>query len=243
MGWVSFHQGMFDEAYACFKRALELDPEDDIANSWAASFLRSIGLDEPAIRHYERAIDKNPLDDYSYLLAGTSYFYLGRYEDALKQLKDAERINPEDLEVPLWSTRVLIAMNRLNEAEARIEALGKSEPGNPDIERAINYRRAVILALRGDRDEALRLVEGDQKPFRIETTNVHAVLGMNDVAVADIKFGNENAYEIIKDYMYSYPYLMTNPLFRNLRADPGFQEVVRNEKAKFEEKMRKFGDL
>ncbi len=243
MGWVHFHQEKFEEAYDSFKRALRLDPNDNVTNCWAASFLRSVGLDEPAIKHYERAIEINPLDDLSYLLAGTSYYFLGEYEEALKQLRDAEKVEPADHLVPLWAVRVLIAMNRLDEAEARLEGLKKDASDHPDVQQAVVHRQALILALRGNREKALRLIEGDPKPYRFEITNIHAILGMKGQAIENIKYANENGYELIQDYMYSYPYLMTNPLFRNLRGDPRFEEIVRNEKAKFEEKMRKFGDL
>jgi hypothetical protein len=37
--------------------------------------------------------------------------------------------------------------------------------------------------------------------------------------------------------------LMSNPFFENLRNDPRFQEVVRNEKKRFDEKNRQYGAL
>jgi hypothetical protein len=64
-----------------------------------------------------------------------------------------------------------------------------------------------------------------------------------DQAIRYIKKGNEEGFQLIKDYLYPYPLLKSNPFFENLRSDPRFQEVVRNEERRFNEKMRKYGDL
>jgi hypothetical protein len=66
---------------------------------------------------------------------------------------------------------------------------------------------------------------------------------MKDEAIRYIKKGNEEGFQLIKDYLYPYPLLKSNPFYANLRSDPRFQEVVRNEERKFNEKMRKYGDL
>jgi hypothetical protein len=66
---------------------------------------------------------------------------------------------------------------------------------------------------------------------------------MKDEAIRYIKKGNEEGFQLIKDYFYPYPLLKSNPFFENLRSDPRFQEIVRNEERKFNEKMKKYGDL
>jgi hypothetical protein len=66
---------------------------------------------------------------------------------------------------------------------------------------------------------------------------------MKDEAVLQIKKGNEGGFQLIKDYLYPYPYLMTNPFFAGLRDYPKFQEIVRNEKANFRAKLKKYGDF
>jgi serine/threonine protein kinase/tetratricopeptide (TPR) repeat protein len=243
LGWIHFHRQQYEKAYDRFKEALQLDPNDDIANGWAASFLRSIGLDGPAIRHYNRAIDHNPLEAMSYRLCGASYYYLGDYDMALQRLDEVLQIDPGNANALFDSARVLTALGRLDEAEQKLESLEELAPENPNYRWGITIRRALILALRGKREEALGMIEGEERPYRFEITNLHAVLGMKDEAIKNIRYGNEHGFELIKDYLYTYPYLTTNPLFRNLRGDPRFEEVVRKEKEKFEEKMRKFGDL
>jgi serine/threonine protein kinase/tetratricopeptide (TPR) repeat protein len=243
LGWAYFHQGQFDLAYASFKRALALDANDAGVNFGAGSFLRSIGLDEPAIKHYERAIEFGPLDYMSYYLAAASYWNIGDYRSADLRMRQALVLKPDSQWLILWHTRLLIAMKNLVDAERELLVAEKIEPPGPDILSGIRNRRALISALRGDRESALALIRGETQTYRYEITNIYSLLGMKDEAVLQIKKGNEEGFELVKDYLYPYPYLMTNPFLASLRDDPGFQKIVRNEKAKYQAKLKKFGDL
>ncbi len=243
LGWAYFHLGQFDSAYANFKQALVLDANDAGVNFGAGSFLRSVGLDEPAIKHYERAIEFDPLDYMSYYLAAACYWNVGDYQAADLKLRQAMMLNPDSQALLFWHTRLLISMKNLDEAEKELSEAEKIQPFRPDIEAGIRSRRALISALRGDREGALVLIKGDPLAYRYEITNLYSLLGMRDEAIPQIKKGNEQGFELVKDYLYPYPYLMTNPFFANLRDDRRFQEIVRNEKAKYEAKIKKYGDL
>jgi hypothetical protein len=119
----------------------------------------------------------------------------------------------------------------------------KIQPLGLDLQVAIRNRRALISALRGNKDEALAQIRGDRQAYRYEITNIYSLLGMNDEAIPQIKKGNEEGFELFKDYLYPYPYLMTNPFFANLRSDPRYQEIVRKERSKYQAKLKKYGDL
>jgi len=243
LGWAYFHQGQFDSAYASFKRALVLAPNDAGANYGAGSFLRSVGLDELAIRHYETAIEFDPMDYVKYYLAAASYWTIGDYRNADLRMRQALALNPDSQPVMLWHTRILIATGNLDEAERELAAAEKMPPVSPDVKVAIRSRRALIAALRGNKEEALAQIRGDQRPYRYEITNIYSLSGMNDEAIPQIKKGNEEAFDLVKDYLYSYTYLTTNPFFAGLRDDPRFQEIVRKEEAKYQAKLKKYGDL
>jgi serine/threonine-protein kinase len=243
LGWARFHLGQFDLAYAGFKKALALDPNDAQSNLGAASFLRSVGLDEAAIKHYERAIEFDPLDYTSYHLGAACHWHLGDYKKAELRARQAMLIKPGSPILMLWHTRILISMNILEEAEKELLSLEEIQTARPDIIPSIRNRRGLIAALRGEREKALALVKGDELTYRYEITNVYSLLGMKDEAVLQIKKGNEGGFQLIKDYLYPYPYLMTNPFFAGLRDYPKFQEIVRNEKANFRAKLKKYGDF
>jgi len=243
LGWAYFHQGRFDSAYASFKQALALDANDAGANLGAASFLRSVGLDEPALKHYERAIEFDPLDYLSYSLGAASYWTLGDFKNADLRMRQAMVLKPGSPILMLWHSRMLVSMESVEEAEKELLAIEGIRPLGPDILSSVRTRRALIAALRGKREEALALIKGEKRLYRYEITGVFSLLGMKDEAVLQIKKGNEEGFQLIKDYLYPYPLLMTYPFFSGLRDYPKFQEIVRDEEAKFRVKMKKYGDL
>ncbi|OGD18388.1 MAG: hypothetical protein A2W03_06670 [Candidatus Aminicenantes bacterium RBG_16_63_16] len=243
LGWAYFHQGQFDSAYASFKKALALAPDDVGVNFGAGSFLRSVGLDELAIQHYERAIEFDPMDYLKYYLVAASYWTIGDYRNADLRMRQAIALKPDSQTARLWHTRILIATRNLDEAERELLEVEKIQPVGPDLQVAIRNRRALISALRGNKEEALAQIRGDRQAYRYEITNIYSLLGMNDEAILQVKKGSEEGFELVKDYLYPYPYLMTNPFFAGLRGDPRFQDIVRKEEAKFQAKLKKYGDL
>ena len=243
LGWAYFHQEKFDQAYKAFKTALSYDPADPVANRDAASFLRSIGLDEPALRHYQLAMEGDPLEPASYYLSAYCAVDLGDYGLSEARFLQALALRPDDAPVRLAYVRLLLVMGRLADAEKEMGALEGEAARSPVLKTCLDNRKALLLALKGEREKALSLISGCQEPYRFEITNAYCVLGMKAEAVRLIKYGNENGFRLIKDYLYAYPYLVTNPLFRSLAGDPSFQAIVRNEKARYDDKLQKYGDL
>jgi hypothetical protein len=42
---------------------------------------------------------------------------------------------------------------------------------------------------------------------------------------------------------YSYPALISNPFYENIRSDPRFQKIVGEQKKVYDERLGKYGDL
>jgi adenylate cyclase len=242
-GWAYFHQGDFDSAFACFRNALKIDPDGAEVNYSAGSFLRSIGLDALALKHYERAIGPDPYNDSNYELGALCAYNLGDYQTAEQLIKKALDITPESPRIHLQYARILTSMKNFEAAAMEITRAETIQPPILEIQMLIRQRRALILAARGEKEKALSLVQGVTEPYRYEITNIYSLVGMKDEAIRYIKKGNEEGFQLIKDYLYPYPLLMSNPFFENLRNDPRFQEVVRNEKKRFDEKNRQYGAL
>jgi len=243
LGWAYFHQEKFDQAYKAFKTALSYDPADPMVNRDAGSFLRSIGLDEPAVKHYEAAAEGDPLEPNTYYLCGACYVNLGDYEKSEAKFNQALALSPQDASIRLWYVRLLLMTGRRAEADKVLNALESVATRSPFVRESLTYRRALGLALGGEREKALSLISGRKDTYHLEITDIYSVLGMKAEAVRGIKWGNEEGFHLIKDYLYPYPYLITNPFFKNLADDPGFQAVVRTEKARYEAKLEKYGDL
>jgi len=242
MGWAYFHQGDFDKAYASFKKAVELDPNSSEANFGAGAFLRSIGLDAQAIKYYKRAIEYDPMNDEAYISAALCSMYYGNYEEAAGLMKQALAINPSQAQTHLHYARLLIMMKNYEDAEKELLWVEKNPPSSPSRQKRQKWLSAWLLAARGAREKALAMIQ-DADKFRYDITSTLSLLGMKKEAIQNIKLGNEQGFQLVQDYMYPYPFLISNPYFENLRQEKGFQEIVRNEKAKFEDKTKRYGDL
>ncbi len=111
--------------------------------------------------------------------------------------------------------------------------------GSDDIR--VRHVRALLLAIKGEKEEALKLIQ--EKTFSYCATSVYSYLGMKNEAVKYIRKGIEEGSKEKNIYLYPYPFLKSNPFFDNLRDDPGFREIVKEEKKKYEERQKKYGKL
>jgi hypothetical protein len=50
-------------------------------------------------------------------------------------------------------------------------------------------------------------------------------------------------FEEVKDYLYGYPFLASNPYYKNLKNLTEFQELLRLEKKKYEDRKEKYAGL
>jgi tetratricopeptide (TPR) repeat protein len=237
IGWVSFYQNDFDRAYQYYRRALEISPNNASINFNTGSFFYSVGLPDQAKKFYAKAIDLDPLrgDIPSYRLMAKCELYTGKFEEAEKHLKKALELEPSDFRVNLQYASLLIVMKRFNEALRVIERIEEITPDTP----MTRHFRAWIHAAKGEREQALALMEGII-PYSSPAISIYSLLGMRDEAIKNIKVGIDEGFDRHKTYLYSYPELISNPYFDNLRDDPRFMEIVKQEKEKYKEKLRKY---
>ncbi len=241
MGWSYFYKRDNAKAYEFMKRAYEIDPNNAEINFFIGSFFRSIGLLEQAIRHYSRGLDIDPMPlEFAlwYSLRADCACDLGRFEDSVDYMKESLEIQP-DRDFYLKYAWSLIMMGRYDEAEIQIK---EAEKWNPNSSR-IRLYRAMILAAKGNKSEAIELIHDSDPAFSYPITCTYSVLGMKDEAIDNILLGIETGFETIGMYFYTYPYLASNPFYDNLRSDPRFQEILKSEKEKYEEKLRKYGEF
>jgi len=66
------------------------------ANLDAGSFLRSIGLDEPAVKHYETAAEADPLEPNNYFFSACCYMNLGDYKRSEPKFNQAMALSPDN---------------------------------------------------------------------------------------------------------------------------------------------------
>ncbi|MCK4759885.1 MAG: protein kinase [Candidatus Aminicenantes bacterium] len=238
LGWVYFNLADNDNAYLFFKRAFELDPDNSDINQDVGSFLRSIGLYSKAIEYYSRAIARDPLSISSYEHMAICSMYIGKFDEAIELIKKALEIEPDNFLLHLNHARLLIMMKKYDEAEKEVAEAEKLKPNNPRV----RHHRAWVIAAKGEKEMALTLIK-DRASFHYEATGIFSLLGMKDKAIDNIEKGINKGFEETGGYIYSYPYLINNPCYDNLRDDPRFIDILKREKKKYDEKLKKYGEL
>jgi len=240
MGWYYFYKRDNDKAYEHHKRAFEIDPNSIAVNYQIGSFLRSIGLHNKAIRYYTRAIEFDPQEPLYPELRRRCYRAIGDIERAFEEYKELQTNNPDDLMLSLRLAVYYVLLKKYDDAEEAIARVEKVDPDNY----IIRFPKALLHAVRGEKDEAVALIEDvTSHAFIIVVADVYAILDMKDIALQKIEKGREKGMDEIKQYMFTYYDLIYDPLLDNLRDDPRFQKIVEEEKQKYEEMLAKYSEL
>jgi serine/threonine protein kinase/tetratricopeptide (TPR) repeat protein len=237
-GWVYFNKGDNDKAYQYFKRALEINPESATINFLTGGFYYSIGLYNQAIKYHTQAIERDPLYLWNYIQIANCYMYMGETEKAEIYINKGLEIEPGDINLYLAKVRNYICQKKYIEAE---KTLALAEKIDPEF-RLITRHRAWIHGIKGEKEKALELIK-DAPSYSYDVTSIYSLLGMKDEAIKHIKEGIQRGKEVKMHYFYSYPILINIPCYDNLRDDPRFKKIVKKEKKKYEEKLKKYGNL
>ena len=121
--------GKLDEAKIHLDRAISLNPNDAHAINSIAHYLHHKGQLEQAIEWHLKAIRLNPYHPVWYLWhLGLTYYSAHRYPDALETLQEAISRHPAFLFPRKALAATLAQLDRLNEAQAVVEALLIDQP-------------------------------------------------------------------------------------------------------------------
>ncbi|MFC2163768.1 protein kinase [Acidobacteriota bacterium] len=241
LGWSYFFREDNERAFQYFQKAYELDPDNAEINFRFGSFLRSIGLYEQAAQHYSNALELDPMPlQFSvwHDLRAECVGYMGRFEGAAEYIKKAIEIQPDSYLHLAYAWQLLMLKKHV-EAEVQIGQAEKLAPDNT----LVRHYQVLICAVQGEKERSLELIHAGDETFRYQLTSAYALLGMKDEAIRNIEKGIEIGFEEAFMYFYSYPYLKNNHLYDRLQNDPRFQKILIDEKQKYEEKLKKYGNL
>jgi serine/threonine protein kinase len=236
LGWSYFYKADNDSAFQFFKRAFELNPNN--VNYDIGGFLRSIGLYSQAIKFYSRAIVFDPLNMEAHRLLAICYMNSGEFERADNYFKRALDVFPDNVSILTRYANLLIFIKNYEEADKRLMRAEQIEPDN----QGIKLCRALLFAARGKKEKALQLSE-KAVSYHPMMTSIYSLLAMKDEAIDNINKGIEEGFKNMRDYLYSYLFLKSNPCYDNLRDDPRFKEIIKRENKRYIENSKKYGGL
>jgi len=241
LGWAYFFKEDLDRSHYFFKKAFELDAHNPSINFNFGSFLRSIGLYSQAINYYSRSIELDPLSILPYVMLSDCYVRIGEFDEVADCVNRALAIEEDNYWFYLAYAEALIMMKKYDDAG---EKIARAEKLNPKSSKIRDFR-ALILAIKGEKEKALALIEGNEgrDKYRYDITSIYSVLGMKDKAIENIKIGIDTGFRELKEYRYTYLVLINNPFYENLHDDPRFKEIVDREKKKYDERLKRYGQF
>jgi tetratricopeptide (TPR) repeat protein len=160
-GQVCCSARRFDEAIACYDKALELSPGDPLLWRRKGFALLKAGRYAEAAACFDRALALNPDDATVWQRKGYALACMGRSEDALACCEEALALDPEH--ILAWQSRgwLLGILCRYDEAAACYETVIRIDPGRGSAawHRERMQERRDIEALAAEIREAERFVE------------------------------------------------------------------------------------
>jgi Tfp pilus assembly protein PilF len=214
-------QWQWAEAEAEFRRALDLNPNDAVAQNGFADWLLSQGRPEEALAWARRAREHDPLA-VSGIKIGWILFQARRYEEAIHELRSVLAVLPDHTGALWFLGFALIANGQPEEAIPVLEKV-VSASGHTPAALGVLIRAYAHAGRRADALRALEELKRRQKTSYVPTAAfVNAYLGLDDKEQAFVWL--EKAYDEKSNMLQL---LKVHPYFDPVRDDPRFADLIR----------------
>ncbi len=157
VGRFSAQRGDLPEAEKHLRRAVEINPTNDVMQSNLALVLARQGNLAEATAHFYRALEINPADPATLNNMGIALAQQGKLDEAIEHFQRSVEIKPNDASGHSNLANVLLNRGDLDGAMKHLRLAIEIEPGDADNQNSL----AIVLAKRGnlaDATEHLRRV-------------------------------------------------------------------------------------
>jgi serine/threonine protein kinase/tetratricopeptide (TPR) repeat protein len=227
-GLVAGSRGRPEEALPDLYLAHELWPGDANILSELCRFSNTAGL-----RHHgtfvDRLVSVDPLTALTALVVSSYHWTGGRHEAAVEPARRACEMSEPASMVPIVAGAELAASGRKEEAAGILGRTGTLLAGTP-LGREASFLQFALL---GDRDAARRHEPTGEDVIQNEfaamfTAQAYALIGRREDALRWLR-------KAVRHGFINYPFLAEHdPFFGDLRADPGFRQILTQVKPRWE---------
>jgi TolB-like protein/tetratricopeptide (TPR) repeat protein len=219
-----FYEWDFDGAFRSFQEALERTPGSAEAHHIYSLYLKAVGRLNDAIEEMETAVRLDPLSLPLNQTLGVTLFAADRVDEAEAQLTRTLELDPTFRAATEMLGWIRLRQDRVDDALRLWEQL----PSLAANRFAGAGLRALAFARRGDVASALEMIDLLGERARAEPK----VSLRMDYAVAYHGLGDldevfRQLHAAVDERLGAVVFLATSPNWRELRADPRFQALVR----------------
>jgi tetratricopeptide (TPR) repeat protein len=123
LGYTYEQQKDYKQAIAAYRQAVKLDRENVDAMRGLAQNLANDGQLDAALSEYKTVQDADPQDGQASLRISEIYRRMGKFDLAMENLKKAEAVTQDSLEIPYNEAIILEAQGKYDEAAATLQKL------------------------------------------------------------------------------------------------------------------------
>jgi len=212
MGLVMGHAWDWSASEEHFKRAIELNPNYELAYISHGTRLARQGRLAEGIAAVKKAVELDPVSTISNSVLGRLLTYNRQYDAAIEQLQRSyEELGNVSL---VWLVFSYWYKGMYEEAIEWAEKV-TSRGGDPDLTTSVFLRQVAS----GDRAEAMKTLENwELNPAR--RAGWYAVLGERDLAIEWLTMAVDERY-------HGATLAKADPIFDSIRDDPRFQDLLR----------------
>jgi serine/threonine protein kinase/TolB-like protein/tetratricopeptide (TPR) repeat protein len=212
--WAAAEQG--------FKRALELNPSQADIHHFYSHYLLAMGREEESLAESHRASETDPFNAGLASCVGWHCLYSGQYDKSIKYSLDSLQINPNLFFSHMFLGWAYEQKSMFGEAVTEQERAVKLSGGNPMA--IASFGRACALS--GRRTDALKVLA------ELNDRSKHGYASAYDIATVYMALNDrEHAFEWLERAFAERSSLLVHfgwdPRFRDLRADPRSQDLMR----------------
>ena len=225
-GWIMMtREWRFREALRYLDDAVSQKPDDPVIRLWHAQMLASAGQPEQALKEINYAVSLDPIRAPSVTMRAGILYLSGRYEEAISTARHALGLQPDSSSAWDWIYRSSIRLNRVEEAIAARAAVNAHYAGlSAESRFELERRWTAVYKQRGLQGLVETfLTETSSKPtldhYRYERATWRMWIGDRVGALSEL--------ESVFDFRpFNCTYLAVDPMFKPLRDEPRFREVL-----------------
>jgi len=207
-----------------FQRAIALNPNYGTAHQWYGYALWKTGRFEESIAEHRRALELDPLSLPVNRNLGLAYFLARQYDLAIAQLRKTREMDPGFVLTREYLGLAYLEKGLHQEAVECCEEATVPVAASPYAISALGY----VYAVSGKKAEAQKVLKrlvslSEQKYISSRfVASIYAGLGEKDKALESLKAAYEDRSLEIG------PGIIADPTYNSLRAEPLFQELLRD---------------